>query len=140
MKHLISAPFYPAFAVIIIGEMAFFIDGVEKEEDKADLSVQADKSTRIAMYPLLRKPLRLLFGDKLSAEGTTVNNSVSKGGAVEDILIHLKKEGGHVGNNYAMFIRRKMEGGLKPNVDYVRSGYELAMGNSLLLTPRSMTS
>lgn len=132
MKHLISAPFYPAFAVIIIGEMAFFIDGVEREEDKADLSVQADRSTRIAMYPLLRKPLRLLFGDKLSAEGTTVNNSVSKGGAVEDILIHLKKEGGHVGNNYAMFIRRKMEGGLKPNVDYVRSGYELAMGNSLL--------
>ncbi len=132
MRHLISAPFYPAFAVIIIGEMAFFIDGVEKEEEQSDLSVQADKSTRIAMYPFLRKPLRALFGDKLSAEGTTVNNSVVKGGAVEDVLAHLKKEGGHIGNNYATFIRRKMEGGLKPNVDYVRSGYELAVGNSLL--------
>ena len=132
MKHLISAPFYPVFAVIIIGEMAFFVDGIGIEKRKSELAVQSDKSHRIAMYPLLRKPLKTLFGDKLSAEGTTVNNGVLTGGAIEDILVGLEQEGGHIGRNYAAFIRRKMETGLKPNVDYVRCGYDLATGKSLL--------
>ncbi len=132
MNRLISAPFYPVFAVIIIGELAFFIDGLRAGERKSDLQVQEDRSKHIAMYPLLRKPLRTLFGDKLSAEGTTVNNSVVAGGAIEDIIAGLEKEGGHIGKNYALFIRRKMETGLKPNVDYVRCGYDLAVGKSLL--------
>ena len=132
MNHLVSAPFYPVFAVIIIGEMAFFIDGVSAKEEKSQLTVHADNSKHIAMYPLLRKPLRMLFGDKLSAEGTTVNNISASGGAIEDILTGLEKNGGHIGKNYAAFIRKKMDNGLKPNVDYVRCGYDLAAGKSLL--------
>lgn len=132
MDYQVSAPFYPVFAIIIIGEMAFFVDGMEKEDRKSDISVQADKSSHIAMYPLLRRPLRALFGDKLSAEGTTVNNSGVVGGAIEDILAGLERDGGHIGKNYAAFIRKKMESGLKPNVDYVRCGYDLATGKSLL--------
>ena len=132
MNHLISVPFYPVFAVIVIGEIAYFIDGLEKEEQESKLSVSADRSTHIAMYPLLRKPLKALFGDKLSAEGTTVNNVGVNGGALEDILVNFEKSGTHIGKNYAAFIRKKMSDGLKPNVDYVRSGYELATGKSLL--------
>lgn len=132
MNHLVSAPFYPVFAVIVIGEMAFFVDGIGAEERKSNLAMQADNSRHIAMYPLLRKPLKALFGDKLSAEGTTVNNGGMTGGAIEDILIGLEKDGGHIGKNYAAFIRRKMETDLKPNVDYVRCGYDLATGKSLL--------
>ena len=132
MKHLISAPFYPVFGVIVIGELAFFVDGIRADERQSGLTVQADRSRHIALYPLLRKPLKTLFGDKLSAEGTTVNNGGVTGGAIEDILVDLEKNGGHVGSNYAAFIRRKMETGLKPNVDYVRCGYELATGKSLL--------
>jgi len=132
MKQMISAPFYPAFAVIIIGEMAFFIDGEEADEKKSSLSVETDNSRHVAMYPLLRKPLKALFGDKLAADGATVNNGGISGGASEDILTDLEKNGGHVGINYSMFIRKKMEGGLKPNVDYVRCGYDLAVGKSLL--------
>lgn len=132
MDNRISAPFYPVFAIMIIGEVAFFIDGIRKEEKEADMSVEADRSARIAMYPKLRQPLKALFGDKLSAEGTTVNNGLAAGGAIEDVLVNLEKEGGHIGKNYAAFMRRKMELGLKPNVDYVRSGYDLSVGKSLL--------
>jgi hypothetical protein len=132
MNHLVGAPFYPVFAVIIIGEMAFFVDGIDADERKSELAVEADRSQHIAMYPLLRKPLKALFGDKLSAEGTTVNNGGVIGGAVEDILVGLERDGGHIGKNYAAFVRRKMETGLKPNVDYVRCGYDLATGKSLL--------
>lgn len=131
-NHLVSAPFYPVFAVIIIGEMAFFVDGVTSDGRKSEFSMQADNSRHIAMYPLLRKPLKDLFGDKLSAEGTTVNTGGVTGGAIEDVLADLARDGGHIGKNYAAFIRRKMETGLKPNVDYVRCGYDLATGKSLL--------
>ena len=102
MNYLIDVPFYPVFPIIIIGEIAFFIDGLEKEEEKSKLSLEADQSRRIAMYPLLRKPLRDLFGDKLSADGTTVNNYGISGGGVEDVLVNLEKEGTHVGTNYAV--------------------------------------
>ncbi|MBE6810485.1 MAG: hypothetical protein E7521_05470 [Ruminococcaceae bacterium] len=131
-NYMISAPFYPVFAVIIIGETAFLIDGLRKDEKKSNVTVHTDKSKHIAMYPLLRKPLKALFGDKLSADGTTVNNGVLSGGAIEDILVALEQTGEHVGKNYAAFIRKKMHNGLKPNVDYVRCGYDLAMGKSLL--------
>ena len=80
MNKLVSAPFYPVFAVMIIGEMAFFVDGISADERKSDFAMQADNSRHIAMYPLLRKPLKALFGDKLSAEGTTVNNGGITGG------------------------------------------------------------
>lgn len=132
MKGLVNTPFYPVFAVIIIGEMAFFVDGTGDEGRKSAVEVQADRSRHVAMYPLLRKPLRTLFGDKLSAEGTTVNTGIATDGAIEDILASLERDGGHIGKNYALFVRRKMENGLKPNVDYVRCGYDLATGKSLL--------
>ena len=132
MDHLISEPFYPVFAIVILGEMAFFIDGLEVAEKKSNITVQSDKSKRVVMYAMLRKPLRALFGDKIAAEGTTVNNGGITGGAVEDILASLEKEGGHVGRNYAAFVRKKMDAGLKPSVDYVRCGYDLSTGKSLL--------
>ena len=132
MNRLISAPFYPAFAVIIIGEFAFYLDGPQPEKKEAGLSVRADKSRHVVMYPLLRNPLRRLFGDKLSAEGTTVNTGGITGSAIEDVLSDLEKNGGHVGANYALFLRKKMALGLKPHVDYVRSGYDLSVGKSLL--------
>lgn len=131
-NHKISVPFSPVFALILIGEMAFFVDGLALDEFKSSITMQTDRSRHVAMYPLLRNPLRLLFGDKLAADGTTVNNTAAKGGAVEDVLVNLEETGGHLGKNYAAFIRKKMEGGLKPNVDYVRTGYALATGKSLL--------
>ncbi len=132
MKNQIAAPFYPVFAVIIIGEIAFFLDGLEKNEGKFQVEVQADRSRHIALYPLLRKPLKELFGDKLSADGTTINPGGTTGNAIEDILMGLEKNGGHVGKNYVAFVRQRMESGLKPSADYVRCGYELAIGKSLL--------
>ena len=46
--------------------------------------------------------------------------------------MHIEQEGAHLGKNYSTFIRNKMAEGLKPDVDYVRSGYDLAAGKSLL--------
>lgn len=83
-------------------------------------------------YGTVRKRHRQLFGDKLSSEGTSVNEGGASGGSIEDILVDLEENGGHVGRNYSLFIRSKMRYGLKPSANYVRSGYDLAQGKSLL--------
>ncbi len=129
---LLTFPFCPVLPVIVIGEITFLIDGLMKEEGKDTLVVSNDASRHIAMYALLRKPLKKLFGDKLSAEGTTINVVEQNGGAAEDILANIEESGGHIGENYAAFMRKKIDGGLSPHVDYLRSGYELAIGKSLL--------
>lgn len=127
-----TAPYYPAFAIIFLGELFFFLDGLVKGELESSLSVTADQSQRVAMYPLLRNPLRTLLDDKLSSEGTTVNNTGMRGGSVEDILVNIERDGTHLSRNYSAFIRKKMDEGFKPHPDYIRSGYELASGKSLL--------
>lgn len=131
-KGLLSAPFCPILSIIVMGELAFFIDGLMKEEGKSSLVVSDDNSKRIAMYALLRKPLKKLFGDKLASEGTTINIAGQSGGAAEDVLANIEKNGDHIGENYVAFMRKKIDTGLAPNVDYLRSGYDLAMGKSLL--------
>ncbi len=131
-RQLLSAPFCPVLSIIVMGELAFFADGLMKQENKGTLILSNDNAKHIAMLALLRRPLGKLFGDKLSAEGTTINMVGISGGAAEDILASIEKEGGHIGENYAAFIRKKIDRGLAPNVDYLRSGYDLAIGKSLL--------
>ena len=131
-RYYIDTPFYQIYSIILVGEIFFFLDGLTKEKASSHIMLQKERSLHIAMYPRLRKPLKDLFGDKVSADGTTVNNLGVSGGGVEDVLVNIEKEGNHIGKNYALFIRKKMAYGLKPNIDYVRSGYELAIGKSLL--------
>ena len=137
---------------IQLGDLVYFIlpnnmimysriDGIEIGERKSALAMQADKSRHVVMYPLLRKPLKTLFGDKLSAEGTTVNNGGMSGGAIEDVLIGLEHDGGHIGKNYAAFIRRKMETGLKKFGamlgDYVEVGCNSVLNPGTMLGRRA---
>lgn len=128
----LTEPFSPIVSVVVMGELAFFSDGLMKQERKAELVADTDNSRRISMYALLRKPLKKMFGDKLAAEGTTINEIPQSGGSTEDVLSAIEETGGHIGENYAAFIRRKSDTGLVPNVDYLRSGYDLASGKSLL--------
>lgn len=131
-EELLQSPFCPVLLIIVLGEISFFVDGQMKEEARQTLEVNKDNSRRIAMYALLRKPLKKIFGDKLASEGTTINVLGQSGSAAEDILESIEKEGNHIGENYAIFMRKKIDGGLVPNVDYLRSGYDLAVGKSLL--------
>ncbi len=131
-KGLILVPLYPIFPIIIMGEVAFFIDGLEFNQLGNAFSAEIDNSRHITNYVILRKKLGELFGDKLMSDGTTVNDSIVRGGSIDQILEEIKTEYGKTGENYAMFIRKKAVSGFKPNADYVRSGIELTSGKSLL--------
>ncbi len=130
---LITYPFYPVFAIIVIGEAAFYLDGLRKDEYETSMKFDEEQSTRTTCYAVLRKPLAELFGDKLSADGTTAEEGLgSVEDSAEDILNALDETDTHLGRNYASFIREKMNRGLKVDTDYVKSGYELANGKSKL--------
>lgn len=131
-RGVLTLPFCPIISIIVMSELAFFVEGLMKGEGVNTLIVNNDQSKRIAMYALLRKPLKKLFGDKLASEGTTINIAGMSGGTAEDILASIEKSDEHIGENYANFMRKKIDGGLIPNVDYLRSGYDLAVGKSLL--------
>ena len=131
-RGLIQVPFYPIFPIILIGEVAFFIDGIEYDSLENKFHTEVDTSKHVTNYVVLRKKLKELFGDKLTSEGTTVNDEVIRGGTIEPILEEIVREYGRTGQNYAMFIRNKAKAGHEPNADYVRSGIELTMGKSLL--------
>ncbi len=131
-KGLILVPFYPVFPVIIMGEVAFFIDGLEFDQLSSVFSAEIDNSRHITNYVILRKKLRELFSDKLISDGTSVNDAVVRGVSIDQILEEIKAEYGKIGENYAMFIRKKAISGFKPSADYVRSGIELTSGKSLL--------
>ena len=131
-KGLILVPFYPIFPIIIMGELAFFIDGLEYDQLESSFSAEIDNSRHVTNYVILRKKLKDLFGDKLMSDGTTVNDGVVRGGSIDQILEEIEAEYGKTGENYSMFIRKKSLSGFKPSADYVRSGIELSSGKSLL--------
>ncbi len=131
-RGLIQVPFYPIFPIILIGEVAFFVDGVEYDELENKFSAEVDNSRHVTNYVILRKKLKELFGDKLSSDGTTVNDGIVRGGSIDQILEEIEQEYGRTGQNYSLFIRNKAKTGLVPSADYVRSGIELTMGKSLL--------
>lgn len=131
-QGLMLVPFYPFFPIIIMGEVAFFIDGLEFDQLSNAFSAEIDNSRHITNYVILRKKLSDLFGDKLMSDGTTLNDGVIRGGSIDQILEEITEEYGKTGENYAMFIRKKAISGFKPSADYVRSGIELTSGKSLL--------
>ncbi len=131
-KGLIVVPFSPVFSIIIMGELAFFIDGLEYEHLKSTFSAEIDNSRHITNYVILRKKLKELFGDKLMSDGTTLNDGIVRGGSIDQILEEIEAEHGKKGEQYAAFIRSKAKKGFKPDADYIRSGIELATGKSLL--------
>ncbi len=130
---LITYPFYPVFAIIVIGEAAFYLDGLRKDEYETKMQFSEEQSTRATFYAVLRKPLAELFGDKLAADGTTVEEGLTlSGDSAEDTINALEETDTHIGRNYADFIREKMNRGMEVDTDYIKSGYELAIGKSKL--------
>ena len=90
-KGLILVPFYPIFPIIIMGEVAFFIDGMEYEQLDSVFSAEIDNSRHVTNYAILRKKLSELFGDKLMSDGTTVMTVLSEAVRLIRFLKRLKK-------------------------------------------------
>ena len=58
-------PFYPAVAIIVLGELYFLLDGITKKEYKAQLDFEDDGYQRVFEYARLMDVMDHYFGDRL---------------------------------------------------------------------------
>lgn len=58
-------PFYPAFAVVVLGEIYYFLAGITKHEYKEELDFEDDQSKTIIKLARTQKILEHYFGDRL---------------------------------------------------------------------------
>lgn len=129
---LLAVPFYPVFGLIIVGEMYFFLDGLNRREMALLLNGEADEADSVNNYVLLRQVLAKLFGDKLGADNTTVDNGLIHARTHDELLYQLEQDDDAKIEAYGHFMRIKSENGLELDHNYLASGLELLRGNSIL--------
>lgn len=125
-------PIYPAFAVIMVGELYFFMDGLTRQELLKNLGGQADDAERVCDYSIMRRVLRKLFPDKLNAENTTVSVGREAMSTTDQILTELESSDIPKEEAYGRFMRMKSEGGLQLDRNYLLSGRQMLDGQSVL--------
>ena len=131
-KELLTVPYYPVFAVILVGELYFVLDGLTKEETEALLGAEADRSETFRDYASLRKALKRLFADKLNADDTTADNDVAAACSNDELLSELENSEDFAQRAYGAFMRKKTEKGMELDQNYLASGRRLLCEQSVL--------
>ena len=65
-----SAPFYPVFGVLVMGEILFFLTGLTFDEMLSTIAGKDDEFYRIANYGLLRRKFHDLFENRILYDNT----------------------------------------------------------------------
>lgn len=129
---MLTAPFYPVFGMIILGEVYFFLGGRTREEENPELEADTGDDNKVCDYTMLRKVYRKIFPDKLNAEGTNTF-SVFEGGLTNDELFkEIESKEKPMAIAYSRFMQAKVMDGLKLDQTYMMSGLELLEGRSIL--------
>ena len=131
-EQLFRGLFYPVFGIMLIGELYFCLDGLTKREYLSQILGEDDMSTKTVNYTLIRKYLRSLFGDKLSAENTGLNSDLSYSVTNEEILRDLLESEDPKLNNFAVFYDRLEKNGFEIDHNYFYSSLDLLNGKSIL--------
>lgn len=127
-----NAPaFYPAFAVILVGELFFFMDGLTAEEWRHKVHAEEDTAEKRINYMRMRDVLRKLFPDKLIAESTRGEKIREEEPIGEQIDRLLADEDPKV-ENYGRFMKRRYAARLPIDRNYLYSGKDLLCGKSIL--------
>ena len=132
-NQLLGVPFYPVFAILILGEMYFFVDGLLKGEEEEDqVEGEDDEAKNVVNYSLLRKALRKLFGDKLQAEGTDATHMEADLQTNEELLHAWQAGSDGIAEAYSLFMQGQVARGGTLDRNYLVSGLELLQGKSIL--------
>ena len=134
LRGLMSAPWYPVFMVILIGEAYFYLNGLTRKEAEKKCTAEEDEAENFCDYSLMRKVLRKLFPDKLNAENTTVNDAAPDIGASEAYLEELDAGESVMEEAYGKYLKGAVEDGLTLDLSYAVSGQRLLNGESVLFS------
>lgn len=130
--QLIVSPFFPTLGVIIIGEIFFLFDGRTWAEHLNDVLGEDEESISIVNLSLLRKILRSIFGDKISAENTGVNSKLSNTVSNEELIAQMEIDSDTDFQNLATYLRALNRAGFEIDHSYVESTKDLLKGKSIL--------
>lgn len=125
-------PIYPAFGVILVGELCFFLNGMTKEELRGVLEGWMEDAAHVCDYSIMRRVLRKLFPDKLDAENTTVSVTREAIATTDELLAELENSDQPREEAYGRFMRRKSEAGMEMDRNYLLSGLQMLNGQSVL--------
>ena len=128
----IKSPFYPAFVLILIGEIVFFLDGFIKPEYRQNVLGEDEDTSNVVNYSLMRKVLRALFPDKLSAENTVINNPIASIVTNDEVINNLLLSDDENDIVLGTFVRKLADNGIKIDQNYVYSTAEMLKGKSIL--------
>lgn len=128
----LTAPFYPVFCVIILGEVWFFLHGLTRKEYHKQIDHEVEESNTLRNYSIMRRVLRQLFPDKLSAENTTVSDGPSDPVSTDEVLAAAEESERVAEEAYGRFMRIQCDKGLKLDRNYFMSGRQLLRGESVL--------
>ncbi|MBQ7623829.1 MAG: hypothetical protein IJS65_00955, partial [Clostridia bacterium] len=125
--------YFPVFAVIILGELYFAIDGVTADE--ANTQFEGEKGSRTAAvdFRTLRGALKKLFGDKLLNDDTVVAApALLVAGSNDEMLFDYESSDDPKKQAYGAFMRRCTLHGLSLDANLLKTGAELLDGRSVL--------
>ncbi len=131
-KGELKSVFYPAFTMILISEIFFFLDGTTKYNPSDNVSGEDDSAVKTANYTLLRNVLRGIFGDKVLAENTVVNSILDRQKTNDEVIRVLSESKDEKIADFASYIRKLNLAGEEIDHDYLNSAVELLNKQSIL--------
>lgn len=129
-KPYLQAPYYPAFCILILGEVVFFLSGLTRTEFIEDILGEDEESYTVANYGILRSILHDLFPDRILHEQTGDNTDgiASSYETLEQMLASDSQSIQAIGR-YFTDLKQKGE---PVDVNYVKSCLGLIGGKSTL--------
>ena len=125
-----QAPFYPAFGVLVLGEILFFLSGLTKQEYASTIAGDDDAYNRVANYGMLRRIYYNLFPDRILLDSTA--DSLS-GLSSFDMLEKLTDDENVLNGVIAQYFIDLKEKGETIDPGFVRASIDMVNGHSVLL-------
>lgn len=123
--------FYPVLAVLMIGEISFYLNGVTSKEYAEDILGEDERSWRVFNYSKLRSVLKNIFGNRILQDSYVDHseNEVSTFGFLDEMIESSDRDVRNAGN---YFNRLKLQG-KKIDMHYVQSCLDMSRGKSILI-------
>ena len=131
-EGLMKSVFYPVFGVLVVGELYFYLDGATKREYSGHILGEDEDAYKTVNYSLLRKFLRSVFGDKLLAENTSINNALAYDVTTDEIIRELEKSEDNKVVCFAFYFDTLNKTGFKIDHNYLYSSLYMLNGKSIL--------
>lgn len=133
-------PFYPSFAVLILGELLFFLDGITKEEYKLQMGYEDDQSTRVFQFAKVQKSLEHYFSDRLLNAFSRGRRRSSTAGHIDfcEDLSHSAKLSERLAGAYFMSLTEKGLVGSGSAGNYASLDHDAVRNTIKLLDGRSV--